>query len=336
MSKTGVLLVNLGTPDSPQPRDVYKYLIQFLTDGRVIDIPALQRNLLVRGIIVPFRYKKSAKSYAEIWEEQGSPLLFHSVSFTSKLRHAMGEQYHIVLAMRYQNPSIGEGLAELKKANVSKIVVVPLFPQYASATTGSVHQEVMEVVKNWEVIPNMVFVNSYFDHPAFIDAFVEIGLGYNPDGNDHVLFSFHGLPERQILKADRHNHCLKGDCCAKVGDINQFCYRAQCFATARAIAGRLNVPEEKYTVCFQSRLGKTPWIRPYSNEVIEELAKNGVKRMLAFSPAFVADCLETIFEIGVEYDQEFRALGGEKLQLVESLNDHPKWVEAMQQIIREA
>ena len=334
--KTGVLMVNLGTPDSPEPKDVYKYLIQFLTDGRVIDIPTFRRNLLVRGIIVPFRYKKSAKSYAEIWEEQGSPLMYHSVNLTEKVRKALGDDYHVVLAMRYQNPGIEAGLNELKKADVERLIILPLFPQYASATTGSIHQEVMEHVKNWEVIPNLTFINSYYDHPKMIGTFAEIGAKHQPEQYDHVLFSFHGLPERQIYKADQHNHCLKEGCCATISHINKFCYRAQCFATARAIAEKLHIEKGKYTVCFQSRLGKTPWIQPYANETIEKLAHEGKKKILAFSPAFVADCLETIFEIGVEYDEEFKEMGGEKVQLVESLNDHPKWVETVVELVKQA
>lgn len=331
--QTGILLVNLGTPDSPATSDVRRYLKEFLLDPRVIDIPALPRQLLVRGIIAPFRAPKSAKSYKAIWTEQGSPLMVYSQRASELLQDALGNEYVVRLAMRYQSPSIASVLGEMQKLQLKKIRVIPLFPQYASATTGSVHQRVMEVVSNWQTIPDIEFVNSYPAHPLVIETFAENGKAQNPEHYDHILFSFHGLPQRQLRKADMGNHCLSsGSCCENYGRHNQYCYGAQCQLTARSIAEKMGIPREKYTVCYQSRLGKDPWIQPYTSSVLKELAKVGKKRILVFSPAFVADCLETIFEIGTEYQEEYEEMGGEHVQLVPSLNDHPRWIEALKDL----
>lgn len=326
-SKTGILLVNLGTPDSPATSDVRRYLKEFLLDPRVIDIPAIPRNLLVRGIIAPFRAPKSAKSYKAIWTENGSPLMYYSQRAADLLQESLGSDYIVKLAMRYGQPSLPSVLAQFEKADIQRLRVIPMFPQYASATTGSVHQRVMEIVGTWQTIPDIEFVNSYPDHPLLIETFAENGKAQMPDDYDHIIFSFHGLPQRQLIKADQHNYCQKQDkCCENYGTHNQFCYGAQCQLTARSIAEKLNIPREKYTVCYQSRLGKTPWIQPYTSVVLEELAHKGIKKVLVFSPAFVADCLETIFEIGTEYQEEYEEMGGEKVQLVPSLNENPKWI----------
>ncbi|MFI5343917.1 MAG: ferrochelatase [Chlamydiales bacterium] len=329
----GLLLVNLGTPQSPAPKHVYRYLNEFLTDGRVIDLPWLKRQLLVRGIIVPLRYKQSAVLYQKIWMREGSPLLIHGQSVQKKLQALLGEQYKVVLSMRYQAPSIEKGLDELKKANVGEMIILPLFPQYASATTGSVHQKVMDSLKRWPVIPKLSFINSFPDHPGLIEAFCERGRQYDLTSYDHILFSFHGLPERHIRNADCSGKCLKGNCCQTLENRNQFCYKAQCFATARAIAQRLKIRQSDYTVCFQSRLGSEPWIEPYTVDVIQQCAEKDQKRVLVFCPAFVADCLETSCEISIEYAELFKELGGEDLQLVEGLNDHPAWINALRSIV---
>ncbi len=331
---TGILLVNLGTPDSPAIPDVRKYLKEFLLDERVIDIPAVQRNLLVRGIIAPFRAPKSAKLYAQIWNENGSPLLSYSILLKKKLQQKLGQNFLVELAMRYQSPSIKNGLELLKKANCNKIIVIPLFPQYSSAANGSVVEKVMNIIKNDPVFPELRFTGSFHHQPLFIKAFSERAKKYAPENFDHFIFSFHGLPERQITKSLPDFNCLTETCCNTLTLKNHLCYRAQCFETARAIAGSLNITTEKYTVCFQSRLGKTPWIKPYSDEVIKQLAGRGVKNILAFSPAFVADCLETIYEIGVEYNVLFKEHGGEKIQLVESLNDSDLFVDCLVEMIK--
>lgn len=338
----GVLLVNLGTPDSAKTADVRTYLNEFLTDGRVIDIPWLPRQLLVRGIITPFRAGNSAKSYRAIWTENGSPLKYYSQQQTQLLQNALTNyqneavQFEVELAMRYQSPSVETALLNLRRKGASRYIVVPLFPQYASATTGSAHQRVMEVLSQWQNIPPVHFINSYQANPLFIEAFAARGREHDIAAYDHVLFSFHGLPQRQLRKADDHNHCLtKPDCCQTLCAQNRFCYSAQCHNTAQALAAKLQIPAEKYTVTYQSRLGKDPWVQPYTIQVLEELSKKGVKRVLVFCPAFTADCLETIFEIGTEYQEEFTHWGGEKVQLVESLNTHPMWIETLQQLVLE-
>lgn len=337
MAKKGILLVNLGTPDSPKVKDVKRYLDQFLMDGRVIDIPLLKRNLLVRGIIVPFRSPKTAKLYEQIWNENGSPLLYYSIQQTEILRKKLGEEYQVELAMRYQNPSIESGLEKLRKGMVSSIKVIPLFPQYASATTGSVIQLVMEIVSKWHTIPNISFVNSFHDHPLMIKVFADNARRHQPETFDHFLFSFHGLPERQILKSnyvDAAYNFREANQVENINDGNQFCYLAQSYDTAKLIAKDLGITRENYTVCFQSRLGKEPWVQPYTSDVLKKLAAEGKKRLLVFSPAFVADCLETIHEISVEYDEEFREMGGEKVQLVESLNEDERFIEILAEMSR--
>jgi ferrochelatase len=316
----GVLLVQLGTPDSPSVPDVRKYLREFLMDGRVIDIPLAQRTMLVNGIIAPFRAPKSAKVYREVWTERGSPLKFYSEDVVRMLQERLGDDYFVVLGMRYQNPSLDSVLEELRTKGLESIIVIPLFPQYASATTGSVYEKVMRIVKDWQIIPEIRFVNRFLDHPKFLETFTLLGRKYMAEhAYDHFLFSYHGL--------------LNNACCASLHAANQHCYRAQCFETTRLLATRLGIPADKYTVSFQSRLGKTPWIQPYTEEVIIDLAKKGVKSVLAFSPAFVADCLETTIEVGVEYREVFEKHGGHHWQLVESLNNHPLWIETLADMV---
>lgn len=336
LAKKGVLLVNLGTPDSPSVSDVRKYLDEFLMDERVMDISRLGRTLLVKGIIVPFRGPKSAKTYKKIWTENGSPLLYYGIRVKELLQERLGDDYYVELGMRYQSPSIAEALEKLRKQYVSSIRVISLFPQYASATTGSVHQRIMDVVSKWQTIPDISFVNSFHNNEEMIEIFAENGRKQQPETYDHFIFSFHGLPERQLRKADySQNHCLqKPDCCSRLTAVNQHCYSAQCYDTARLIAEKLQLPKEKYTVSFQSRLLNDPWLKPYTSDVVHQLAKKGVKRILVFSPAFVADCLETIYEIADEYDEDFKKLGGEKVQLVESLNDNPAWVETLEKMVK--
>lgn len=334
--KTGVLLVNLGTPDNPKTPAVRRYLREFLMDGRVIDIPKWQRFLLVQGIIAPFRAPKSAKTYQELWTEKGSPLLVYGYSVQKLLQEKLGNSYHVALGMRYQKPSIKQALEELKSAHVYKIIVLPLFPQYASATTGSVHEKIMQIIQKWANIPEIRFISQYCNHAGFIQAFAEQGKKYlSQESFDHVIFSYHGLPERQITKHDVTRTCLaSSDCCAVYSTHNHLCYRAQCFETSRQLAKALNLAPEQYTVSFQSRLGKNPWIQPYTDETIKKLVSENKKRILVFSPSFVADCLETTVEIGLEYKHLFESLGGEHWQLVESLNDSPLWIDALTDLVK--
>ncbi|MBK8653283.1 MAG: ferrochelatase [Haliscomenobacter sp.] len=331
---TGVLLVNLGTPDTPTRSAVYRYLKQFLLDPRVIDYPWLPRNLLVRGIIAPFRSGSSSRLYQRLWTENGSPLKFYGERLAAGLQQALGETYAVELGMRYQNPSVESAVDRLMQRQVQRIVVLPLFPQYASATTGSVHEEVMRILKQKQVIPELVLVNSYYDYDPMIRLFAENARQFQLDSYDHVIFSYHGLPQRQLRKADAFNHCLQtSGCCQCITPANQFCYSAQCHATTAAIVAQLELPEGSYTTTFQSRLGPEKWAQPYTSEVLDGLAANGAKRVLVFSPAFVADCLETLVEIGYEYQHRFEEKGGEKVDLVPSLNDHPEWIQAVKTLV---
>lgn len=336
VGKTGVLIVNLGTPDSPNTPDVRKYLRQFLMDGRVIDFPYIARWPLVNLIIAPFRAPKSAKIYKEVWTPQGSPLKVYGQAVEKLLQDALGDEYVVKLAMRYQNPSIEVGMEAFKRMGLSKIVVVPFFPQYASASTGSVYEEVMRLFTKWQVMPELRFVNNFMSHPKFIAGFVQLGKKYmSQRPYDHYIFTYHGLPERQIRKGDCTKEvCKLGSCCDTLNNMNQQCYRAQCFETTRLLVKQLGIEEGKYTTCFQSRLGNDPWIKPYTDKMIVELTKKGVKSVLAFSPSFVSDCLETTIEIGDEYREIFEEKGGEHWQLVESLNDSPIWIEALVDMVK--
>ncbi len=333
--KIGVLLVNLGTPDSARFGAVRRYLNEFLTDGRVIDLPWLSRQLLVRGVIVPRRFMNSTRLYQQVWTDRGSPLLLHSQETRDQLQQALGEEFHVVLGMRYQNPSLSSALEELRDAYVNQLIVLPLFPQYASATTGSVHAKVMETIKDWMVIPHLTFVNNYCTDAGFINAFAEVGRSYAPHEYDHVLFSYHGLPERHLTKADSSGQlCLKQkNCCASWNNQNRYCYRAQCYATTRALAEALDLKE--YSICFQSRLGNDPWTQPYTEETIRQCAEKGMKHLLVFAPSFTCDCLETILEIGKEYAEVFKHAGGEELTLVRSLNTHPAWIDALKNLVQQ-
>ena len=335
MSKTGVLLINLGTPDDATWPAVRKYLSEFLNDPRVIDIPWLARKLLVNGIIVPFRSFSSTKIYKELWTEEGSPLIIHGNSVKEKLQAQLGEEFGVHLAMRYQNPSMEKVMGEMRLKNYKKLIIVPLFPHYASASSGSAMEKAMRIMSKWWVIPEISMISQFWDHEGYINAFVARAKQYNIKEYDHIMFSYHGLPERHVDKVyEDGTPCADHNCENEITEDNKYCYKATCFATTRLLAEKLNIPEEKYTVAFQSRLDKK-WLTPFSDEVVEERAKMGDKKLLAFSPAFIADCLETTVEIGIEYQEIFEEHGGEKVQLVESLNDHPIWVNALKQMVRE-
>ena len=333
--KKGVLLVNLGTPDSPSVSDVRKYLREFLMDERVIDIPYLNRWLLINLIITTFRSPKSAAEYQKLWDERGSPLKYYGEDLTKMLQDKLGDDHVVALGMRYQNPSIASALEIIKKENVSEIVVIPLYPQYASASTGTTIQKVNELVNEWQVIPSLRYISKFWDHPSYINGFVNKGKAMMEKTKyDHIIFSYHGLPERQIKKASSQGYCQINDkCCDNYNAKNQFCYRAQCFQTSKLMAKGLGLDESQYTTTFQSRLGKTPWIKPYTDEVLKELPVKGKKKILAFSPAFVADCLETTIEVGETFRDEFIAAGGETWDLVKSLNADEAWVDGLAEMV---
>ncbi len=333
--KIGVLIVNLGTPDSPEWYDVYRYLKQFLLDKRVIDIPWVFRQLLVRGLIAPFRSRSSSKLYKKLWTEDGSPLLHYGVKLTDGVREQLGDEYVVELAMRYQNPSMNSALDKLNKQNINELIVLPLFPHYASASTGSVHEEVMRLVGKQLAIPNIRMINSFHDNEDMINVFVKNARKFDLESYDHIIFSYHGLPQSQLKKTDNCDHCLQTDgCCNAITEKNQFCYSAQCHATSFLIADKLNLDRAKYTISYQSRLGPDPWVQPYTIKVLEELADKGAKRLLVFSPAFVSDCLETIIEISDEYLEEFIEFGGDHIDLVPSLNDDPDWIAGVVKMIK--
>ncbi len=338
MSKSatkGVLLVQLGTPDAPTTPDVRRYLTEFLMDPRVIDIPIVGRTLLVKGLIVPRRAPKSAATYRTIWDPKtGSPLMYYSELQRDLLQQELGDEYHVELAMRYQNPSIAHALKKMESMMLESIRVIPLFPQYASATSGSVIDKVMEVMRTWQYFPEVSFVSNYCDDEEMCETYAEHAKRHDIDYYDHILFSYHGLPVRQLGKVDPSGElsCPDRGCDSCRVEKKSYCYLSQCYATTRMIASKLGLSEDRYTLCFQSRLGKTPWIQPYTSDTLHQLAEKGVKKILVFSPAFVADCIETLDEIQVEYANEFKELGGEEVAMVESLNDDPKWIGVLKRL----
>lgn len=338
MKKTGVLLIQLGTPDSPKTKDVRRYLKEFLNDPRVIDLPWLPRTLLVNGIIVPFRAPKSAKIYRELWEMSNdqSPLLVHSQNTVTKLkdRFSSDDGIDFYLAMRYQNPSLDKVLDEMRKKKYYKIVVLPLFPQYASASSGSAIEKALNIIRKWWVIPEIEVINQFYDSEGYIDSIVDRAKEFDLKEFDRIMFSYHGLPDRHVDKVYETGLCSDQPCETELNEFNKFCYKATCYETTRLIAKKMGLTEDQYTVSFQSRLDKK-WLTPFSDQVIEDWAKEGAKKILVFSPAFVADCLETLVEIGLEYHEDFQKMGGELVQLVPSSNDHPRFIDSLESLIRQ-
>jgi protoporphyrin/coproporphyrin ferrochelatase len=321
----GILLINLGTPDSPNTKDVRIYLREFLMDARVIDLPYVTRWFLVNVIIATFRGPKSAKAYKKLWTENGSPLLYYGKIAKEKLQKELGDNYQVALGMRYGNPTIASALAELHKKQVSSIHIIPLYPQYASSSSGSSIEKVMELLKKQETFPAIKITPFFYQNTSFIQTLANNGKKHlEKETYDYIIFSYHGVPQRHIKKGDDCGACNFENCCNNISSKNQFCYRAQCFETTRLLVKEMNLAEGTYMTTFQSRLetrAKDPWIKPYSDVELIRLAKEGKKKILMFSPAFVADCLETIVEIGEEYQELFEEHGGEKVQLVESLNE---------------
>lgn len=337
MKKTAVLLIQLGTPDSPKTSDVRRYLSEFLNDPRVIDLPWLARKLLVNGIIVPFRAPKSAKIYKELWDlgKGQSPLLVHTQKVQEKLKVRLkSSNVDVYMAMRYQNPSMADVMEEMRALHYDHVIVLPLFPQYASASSGSAIERAMKIMSTWWTTPEISIVNQFWDNSGYIDSIVERSKAFNLKDYDHILFSYHGLPEKHVDKVyEGDSLCSEAPCETEINDKNSMCYKATSYATTRLIADKLGLKEEDYTVCFQSRLDKK-WLTPFSDKVVEEQGRRGAKKLLAFSPAFVADCLETVIEIGHEYQDIFEDHGGEKIQLVPSSNDHERFIDGLEEIIR--
>jgi ferrochelatase len=334
-----VLLVQLGTPEAPEPRAVRRYLRQFLSDPRVLDVPAPLRWLVLNAFILPRRPRASAAAYRAIWSADGSPLAVHSRALAGALAAELGAGFVVELGMRYGEPSLEAALARLRAARAERVRVIPLYPQYAASSTGSAFARVAELAgRAWDP-PALELVPAFYDDTGFLAAWTEVAraplAGFSPD---HVLFSFHGLPERQIRKSDpTAGHCLsRADCCDAPGPALARCYRAQCAATAHALAASLGLPPTSWSLSFQSRLGRTPWIRPYTDEALPVLAARGAKRIAVLCPSFVADCLETLEEIGIRGRAQWRDAGGEELLLVPSLNAHPAWVSALAGLVRRA
>ncbi len=328
---TGALLINLGTPTAPEPGPVAKYLREFLMDPLVIDIPYLFRWFLVNVLIIPRRSKASADLYKKIWGGRGSPLLYFSQDLTLRVQEILGPSFAVELAMRYGEPSIPHAIERLKKKGATKFVVLPLYPQYSLAATESSIAKVSEFTQEARFIP------PFYSQEAYLDAVEQVSKGPLAAAQaDRVLFSFHGLPEPHIKKTDFSGgaHCTFDEkCCAAILEANQSCYRAQCFATADSLAKRLGIPKEKYHICFQSRLNEK-WIKPYTDTFYRELPKQGVKRLAVLCPSFVADCLETLEEVAIRGQDEFRRHGGDEVTLIPSLNADEVWAQAVSGFFR--
>lgn len=326
--KTGVLLINLGTPDTCHPKSVYTYLKQFLNDPRVIDLPKFIRYFLVNAIIIPLRYKKSAHAYQQIWTNDGSPLLVNSQHLVSAVSNAFDGSVQVELGMRYGNPSIASAVDRLK--DCQKIIAIPLFPQYSSAATGSAVEELLRVVSQQWNIPEISVTRDFFNDPDFIQAYACLIKENLKDKKiDKLIFSYHGLPERHINKSECHSLCSRVEACPRPDLLNAYCYRAQCYETSRLIAERLNLSSSDYVVSFQSRLGKTPWIKPYTDLLLPELRQKNVDTIAVVCPSFVSDCLETLEEINMRARMQWQELGGGEFVFIPCLNQHPLWVEAI-------
>lgn len=339
MNRTGVLLINLGTPDAPTPDAVGRYLRQFLMDGFVIDLPAPLRWFLVNVMIVPRRKHQSAKAYQKVQLPGGSPLLVH----TRDLAEKVGEQlsmdgFVLEYAMRYGNPSIASALERLGRHDLSRVTVMPMYPQYAESSYQTAVEETKNKARESDLADRLSFFPPFYARAEFIEAFAA-RIRESVDGwpFEHFVFSFHSLPVRHLKKLDASKaHCLvRSDCCDTIGSVNQNCYRAQCIFTARAIAAELGLKEDGYSISFQSRLGKAEWLGPQTESVVTELARAGVKRVAVACPSFIADCLETAEEIGMRARDSFIQAGGAELRLIPSLNAGPAWVEAVVGWIRE-
>jgi ferrochelatase len=332
MSKA-ILLVNLGSPDSPSVPDVRRYLNEFLMDKRVIDVAWPLRRFIV-GMILINRPKESAHAYQSVWTQEGSPLIVTSRHVQKLLQARVNVP--VELAMRYQNPSIESAVKNLSAKGVTETFLIPLFPHYAMSSYETAVVRVQEVARKLAPQMKVVVQPPYGDAPDFIAAMAANAESFLKQDYDHLLFSFHGVPERHIKKSDpTHAHCLTvKDCCKVPSEAHQFCYRHQCYRTAEEFAKAARVPDGKWSVAFQSRLGKDPWLKPYTDFELERFAQEGVKKILVMSPAFVSDCLETIEELGIRGQESFVQAGGESYQLIPCLNEHPAWITALENMAK--
>ncbi len=338
--KKGILLVNLGSPDSPNPKDVKKYLGEFLMDERVIDVPLWARTLLVKGIVLNTRPKASAKAYKKIWWEDGSPLIVLS----ERLQHKIQEHvdYPVALAMRYGSMSIKDGLQELADKGVDDVFLIPLYPQFAMATTETILVLAEEIRATQFPEMKITDLKPFYNNPDYIEV-LSNSIAKHLEGKDyeHLLFSYHGVPERHIRKSDiTKSHCDPspkgcGECCKTPSEAHEFCYRHQCVEVTRLVGEKLNMTEGSFSSSFQSRLGFDPWLRPYTDRTIERFGKEGMKKMAIVTPAFVSDCLETLEEIAMEGEEIFHEVGGKDFTTIPCLNDNEDWVALMAKWINE-
>ncbi len=327
METTGALLVNLGSPDSPSEDDVRRYLNEFLMDGNVIDLPWLLRRMLVSFFVLPKRPAQSAKAYQSVWTDQGSPLLNISKDLYEQVKKQT--DMPVELAMRYGKPDMASALVKLaSKPEIKEVVLFPLYPHYAMSTVKTVVENAEDIVRKHKLPITLKVHPTFYDADDYINALIESAGEYLKQEYDHLIFSYHGVPERHIQKDDpTGNHCLKsGNCCQKASVAHQTCYRHQVYRTTAAFVEKAGIPVDKYTVAFQSKLGRAKWLEPSTSSTVEALAQQGVKKLLVICPAFVADCLETIEEIGMEAKADFIKAGGESLELIPCLNSHPVWV----------
>ncbi len=336
MAPTGVLLINTGSPDSPEVADVRRYLNQFLMDERVLDAPAPLRRILVSGFILPFRPKRSAAAYRSIWWDEGSPLVVLSQRLAQALQTELDPP--VALGMRYGNPAIGPAVQHLLAAGVSRIVLVPLFPHYAMSTVQSAIEEAERVLARSRAAVTLAVLPPFYREPAYIDALAQSAAPYLAQGYDHLLFSYHGLPERHLRKTDpTGSHCLNTEsCCATSSAAHTFCYRHQVLETTKLFVQQAAIPAGRYSVSFQSRLGQDKWLQPATAGELPRLAEAGVRRLLVICPAFVTDCLETLEEIGEAGREAFLHAGGQSFEMIPALNTHPAWVKALSGWCREA
>lgn len=332
-----ILLMNLGSPDSTAVKDVKRYLTEFLMDERVIDTPYWKRALVVKGIIVPFRAPKSAEAYRSIWTPEGSPL----INLTRELQQAVQANFAepVIINMRYGNPSTEDVLQQLHKQHpgLQEVILFPLYPHYAMSSYETAVVQVKEIHAKRAYASKLTIIKPYYKEPLYITALSESMQPYLESGYDKILFSYHGVPERHILKGDITKcHCLKtGNCCSVPSPAHEFCYRHQCFATTELVMNKLNIPADKAELTFQSRLGRDPWLKPYTAQRLAELPKEGVKKLLVVCPAFVSDCLETLEEIAEEGKHIFQEAGGESFTMIPCLNTHPLWVNAVTSWIKD-
>lgn len=333
--KTAVLLLNVGSPDKPKLWPVRKYLTQFLNDKNVIDLPWLLRTFLVNFIIIPFRLFRSTQLYRRLWTDKGSPLIIYSQEMAEKLEAMTGRNFKVFSAMRYGNPGYKEALRKIEAGGFKNLFVMPLFPQYAMSTTGTALEAVKKEIRQRNIDIQLIIKDQFYDHPLFIKALSRQIKKYNPSSYDHIIFSYHGLPDRHLEKC--HPGISPADCQCDhyMPEYGGYCYRATCYATSRLMAQELKLAPDGYTVAFQSRLSKN-WMAPFTDDVLLELVSKGCKRILVVAPSFVADCLETLIEIGEDYQKLFKEAGGEKLQLVSSLNASDLWIEALAEIVNES